>query len=70
MLFYIHRSDQRLSLVGNPGQLLKPSQTATMSCEYLSLDTMERWIICKCLYLFEACKLHAPCVSMPRSDFV
>ncbi|PSN55803.1 Membrane-associated protein Hem [Blattella germanica] len=39
------RSDQKLSLVGNPGQLLKPSQTPTMSCEYLSLDTMERWII-------------------------
>jgi NCK-associated protein 1 len=39
------RSDQRLSLVGNPGQLLKPSQTSTMSCEYLSLDTMERWIV-------------------------
>nr|CAD7430116.1 unnamed protein product [Timema monikensis] len=39
------RSDQKLSLVGNPGHLLKPSQTDTMSCEYLSLDAMERWII-------------------------
>ncbi|XP_075218279.1 nck associated protein 1 Hem [Lycorma delicatula] len=39
------RSDQKLSLVGNPGQLLKPSQTDTMSCEYLSLESMERWII-------------------------
>ncbi|XP_039297547.1 membrane-associated protein Hem isoform X2 [Nilaparvata lugens] len=39
------RSDQKLSLVGNPSQLLKPSHTETMSCEYLSLETIERWII-------------------------
>ncbi|XP_046405356.1 membrane-associated protein Hem isoform X2 [Ischnura elegans] len=39
------RSDQKLSLVGNPGQLLKPVQTDTMSCEYLSLEVMERWIV-------------------------
>ncbi|XP_039285471.1 membrane-associated protein Hem [Nilaparvata lugens] len=39
------RSDQKLSLVGNPSQLLKPSQTDTMSCEYLSLESLERWII-------------------------
>jgi NCK-associated protein 1 len=40
------RADQKLSLVSNPGQLLKPTQTETMSCEYLSLDMMEKWIIC------------------------
>uniref|UniRef100_A0A0V0G7U7 Putative membrane-associated hematopoietic protein n=1 Tax=Triatoma dimidiata TaxID=72491 RepID=A0A0V0G7U7_TRIDM len=39
------RSDQKLSLVGNPGQLLKPLQTDNMSCEYLSLEMMDRWII-------------------------
>lgn len=39
------RSDQKLSLVGNPGQLLKPLQTENMSCEYLSLETMDKWII-------------------------
>ncbi|KAL1110560.1 hypothetical protein AAG570_008088 [Ranatra chinensis] len=39
------RSDQKLSLVANPGQLLKPAQTETMSCEYLSLESMDRWII-------------------------
>ncbi|XP_046985633.1 membrane-associated protein Hem-like isoform X3 [Schistocerca americana] len=39
------RADQKLSLVANPGQLLKPAQTESMSCEYLSLDAMERWII-------------------------
>ncbi|KAK9511245.1 hypothetical protein O3M35_005839 [Rhynocoris fuscipes] len=39
------RSDQKLSLVGNPGQLLKPLQSENMSCEYLSLEMMDRWII-------------------------
>lgn len=39
------RSDLKLSLVGNPGQLLKPVTVDRMSCEFLSLDTMERWII-------------------------
>ena len=60
------RSDQRLSLVGNPGQLLKPSQTSTMSCEYLSLDTMERWIVCKCFSLccFEVYNFSAACLIL------
>ena len=39
------RSELKLSLVGNPGQLLKPVTSDKISCEYLSLDTMERWII-------------------------
>lgn len=39
------RSDLKLSLVGNPSQLLKPLISDRMSCEYLSLDTMERWVI-------------------------
>lgn len=39
------RSELRLSLVGNPGLLLKPVQADRMSCEYLSLDTMERWVV-------------------------
>lgn len=34
-----------LSLVSTPSQLLNPAQTDVMPCEYLSLDTMERWII-------------------------
>ena len=34
-----------LSLVSNPGQLLNPAHTDTMPCEYLSLDTMETWIV-------------------------
>lgn len=39
-------------MVGNPAQLLKPSTTETVSCEYLSLETMERWIICMLYYYF------------------
>lgn len=39
------RSEQKLSLVGNPSQILKAAETNTMSCEYLSLESMERWII-------------------------
>lgn len=39
------RSELRLSLVGNPGLLLKPVQADRMSCEFLSLDTMERWVV-------------------------
>ncbi|XP_063219756.1 membrane-associated protein Hem [Bacillus rossius redtenbacheri] len=39
------RSDQKLSLIGNPGHLLKPSQTDTIASEYLSVDTLDRWII-------------------------
>lgn len=39
------REMQILSLVGNPAMLLKASKTDTMSCEYVSLETMDRWII-------------------------
>lgn len=42
------RKSQILSLVGNPAQMLNPAQTDVIQCEYLSLDTMERYIICKC----------------------
>lgn len=36
-----------LSLTSNQNQMLNPAQTDTMPCEYLSLDSFERWIICK-----------------------
>ena len=41
----VWRTDQKLSLVGSPGQILKAAATDTMSCETLSLDRIERWII-------------------------
>uniref|UniRef100_A0A914I6G8 Nck-associated protein 1 n=1 Tax=Globodera rostochiensis TaxID=31243 RepID=A0A914I6G8_GLORO len=34
-----------LSLVAHPKQMLYATQTGTIACEYLSLDTMDRWII-------------------------
>jgi NCK-associated protein 1 len=34
-----------LSLVSNPNQLLNPAHTDTIPSEYLSLETIERWII-------------------------
>lgn len=46
IVFQYFRSDQKLSLVGNPGQLLKPLHTETMSCEYISLELLDKWIIC------------------------
>lgn len=36
------RELQHLSLVGNPSQLLKASKTDTMSCDYVSLETLDR----------------------------
>lgn len=39
------RELQILSLIGTPATLLKPSKTETMSCEYISLETLDRWII-------------------------
>ncbi|XP_018565798.1 membrane-associated protein Hem [Anoplophora glabripennis] len=39
------RSEQKLTLVGNPALLLKPVLSERMSCEFLSLDTMEKWIV-------------------------
>lgn len=39
------RKSQMLSLLVAPAQMLTPAQTETMPCEYLSLETMERWII-------------------------
>ncbi|XP_058791431.1 membrane-associated protein Hem isoform X2 [Phymastichus coffea] len=39
------RAEQRLSLVGSPGQLLKAAATESMSCETLSLERLERWLI-------------------------
>ncbi|CAL8120463.1 unnamed protein product [Orchesella dallaii] len=39
------RKKQMLSLTAQPGYLLIPARTDTTPCEFLSLDTMERWII-------------------------
>ncbi|XP_061543206.1 nck-associated protein 1-like isoform X4 [Phycodurus eques] len=42
------RSAQLLSLLNASATMLDPACCATMACEYLSLEVMERWIISKC----------------------
>uniref|UniRef100_A0A8D0B276 NCK associated protein 1 like n=1 Tax=Salvator merianae TaxID=96440 RepID=A0A8D0B276_SALMN len=39
------RSDQLFSLISNPAGMLAPINSDTMACEYLSLETLERWIV-------------------------
>jgi nck-associated protein 1 len=41
------RKSQILSIISDPSEILNPSQTEAIQCEYLSIDTMERYIICK-----------------------
>lgn len=38
------RKSQILSLVSNPNSMLNPAQTDVIQCEYLSLDSMERYL--------------------------
>ena len=39
------RSQGTLSLSQNPGTMLNPSSSNELSCEFLSLETMHRWIL-------------------------
>lgn len=39
------RKHQILSLTSSPSQMMYAAQTETITCEYLSLDVMDRWII-------------------------
>lgn len=41
------RASAMISLAANPAELLYVAQTNTCACEYLSVDLMNRWIICK-----------------------
>lgn len=50
------REDQRLTLVGNPVMLLKPLQSDKTSCEFLSLETMEKWVVYSSLLLHTSLK--------------
>ena len=40
------RSSGMISLISAPKQMLYAAQTTTCACEFLSLDLMDRWIIC------------------------
>jgi len=51
------RTSSLFNIVANPAQMLNPAQTDKMQCEYISLESLERWIyFC---YLF----CHATMVS-------
>jgi len=50
-----------LSLTAQPGYLLIPARTDTTPCEYLSLDTMEKWIICNKHIKIFFCLLNFKC---------
>ncbi|KAG7244800.1 hypothetical protein INR49_029819 [Caranx melampygus] len=39
------RGAQLLSLLSNPASMLEPACCGTMACEYLPMETMERWVI-------------------------
>ncbi|XP_053311931.1 nck-associated protein 1-like [Spea bombifrons] len=39
------RGAQLLSLLSNPAAMITPSSSDTMTCEYLSVETMEKWIL-------------------------
>ncbi|KAG9491698.1 hypothetical protein GDO78_000286 [Eleutherodactylus coqui] len=39
------RGAQLLSLLSNPAAMISPCTSDTMPCEYLSVETMERWIL-------------------------
>lgn len=41
----VWRSEQKLSIVGAPTQLLKPAQTDCMSAELIPLESLDKWII-------------------------
>lgn len=41
------RASAMISLASSPAELLYVAQTNTCACEYLSVDLMNRWIICK-----------------------
>ena len=41
------RSQGTLSISQNPGTMLNPSYSNELSCEFVSLETMHRWILSK-----------------------
>ena len=43
------RNSTMISVTSSPAELLYVAQTNTCACEYLSIDLMNRWIICKLL---------------------
>ncbi|XP_056418753.1 nck-associated protein 1-like [Hyla sarda] len=52
------RGVQLLSLLSNPAAMISPCTSDTMPCEYLSVETMERWILIGFLLSHSALNTH------------
>ena len=46
------RSQGTLSISQNPGTMLNPSSSNELSCEFVSIETMHRWILSKSMSYF------------------
>ena len=45
------RKQNILSISNTPGTMLQPTLSGELPCEFLSLETMHRWILCEWLVL-------------------
>ena len=43
------RTQNVLSVSANPQMMLSPTLSNELPCEFLSLETMHRWILCECV---------------------
>ncbi|KAM5181185.1 nck-associated protein 1-like [Mantella aurantiaca] len=75
------RGAQLLSFLSNPAAMISPATSDTMPCEYLSVETMERWIIIgfllshgalssqqSCLDLWKQALQGSHCITLIRDD--
>ncbi|XP_069826350.1 nck-associated protein 1-like isoform X2 [Dendropsophus ebraccatus] len=75
------RGIQLLSLLSNPAAMISPTASDTMPCEYLSFETMERWILIGFLLSHSALNTHqsslelwkfalqgSHCITLVRDD--
>lgn len=58
------REGRMLSITANSSQMLNPAQTDTMACEYLSLETLERWIVVSCVLCHQHLASRQPVVDL------
>uniref|UniRef100_A0A3B3ZHE2 NCK associated protein 1 like n=1 Tax=Periophthalmus magnuspinnatus TaxID=409849 RepID=A0A3B3ZHE2_9GOBI len=58
------RSAQLLSLLSAPAAMLDSACCATMACEYLSVEVMERWIIIGFLLCHSSLNTHPPALEL------
>ena len=63
------RNEQLFSLTAKPEQMLNPALTSTTQCLYMSMDAMERYIICK-LFFFCCILIDKLILSMDLVGFL